>query len=153
MPSSTFVPPPAPVMRCATVADLMHPRIVGCSRRTPVRDVAELMLQHRTHSVLVDALPGGEDAGAAPGALLSAVDLCAAVGQDADRLTAGTLATRPAVTVVPEASVAHAVRLMREHEVSHLLVVHPRSGLPVGVVSALDLVRAIAWGPPARGRR
>lgn len=148
MPSPSFAPPTDPIIRCATVADLMHHRVVACSRRTPLRDVAELMLQHRTHSVLVDARPAGEGRPAAPCALLSAVDLSAAVGQDARHLTADLLATRPAVTVVPEASAAQAARLMREHHVSHLLVVHGQSQLPVGVVSALDLVRAVAWGRP-----
>ena len=127
----------------------MHHHVVGCSRRTPLRDVAELMLQQRTHSVVVDALPAAEGRPAAPCALLSALDLADAVGKDAVFMTAGTLATRPAVTVAPEASAAQAARLMREHQVSHLLVVHTQSGLPVGVLSALDLVRAVAWGPPS----
>jgi CBS domain-containing protein len=42
---------------------------------------------------------------------------------------------------------AHAAQLMVEHEVSHLIVVEPQSTRPVGVVSTLDIARALAGFP------
>jgi CBS domain-containing protein len=36
---------------------------------------------------------------------------------------------------------------MVEHEVSHLIVVEPRSARPVGVLSTLDIARALAGFP------
>ena len=42
-----------------------------------------------------------------------------------------------------------AAQLMSEHEVSHLVVVQPHSGHPVGVLSALDLAGVLAWGGTA----
>ena len=39
---------------------------------------------------------------------------------------------------------AAAAEAMVEHDVSHLVVVEGRSGRPVGVVSTLDVARALA---------
>jgi CBS domain-containing protein len=36
---------------------------------------------------------------------------------------------------------------MSEHECSHLIVTDPDSGRPLGVVSSLDVARALVWGP------
>jgi CBS domain-containing protein len=43
---------------------------------------------------------------------------------------------------------------MVEHEVTHVVVVEPRSARPVGVLSTLDIARALAGFPerhPATG--
>jgi CBS domain-containing protein len=36
---------------------------------------------------------------------------------------------------------------MSEHECSHLIVTDSDSGRPLGVVSSLDVARALVWGP------
>jgi CBS domain-containing protein len=38
------------------------------------------------------------------------------------------------------------VKLMREHGVSHLMVVDSARGVPVGVLSTLDVAGVVAWG-------
>lgn len=58
---------------------------------------------------------------------------------------AGTLARTEPITVHAEDSLEHAAQLMAEHEVTHLMVVQPRSRHPVGVLSALDIAGALAW--------
>jgi CBS domain-containing protein len=35
---------------------------------------------------------------------------------------------------------------MADHNVSHLVVVQPHSGQPVGVLSTLDIAGVLAWG-------
>jgi CBS domain-containing protein len=48
------------------------------------------------------------------------------------------------VTTSRSESVSRAAELMREHSVTHLLVTG--RGVPVGVISTLDLIRAVASG-------
>jgi CBS domain-containing protein len=48
------------------------------------------------------------------------------------------------VTVEPDDSIETAARLMREHEVAHLVVLEPSVGFVVGVVSSLDVAGALA---------
>jgi CBS domain-containing protein len=50
----------------------------------------------------------------------------------------------PIVAVRQDAPLLHAADLMAQHGVSHLAVVEPASGRPIGVVSTLDIARAIA---------
>jgi CBS domain-containing protein len=50
------------------------------------------------------------------------------------------------VSVAADDSLERAAQLMAEHEVSHLVVIQPHSGPPVGVLSALDLAGVLAWG-------
>jgi CBS domain-containing protein len=49
------------------------------------------------------------------------------------------------LTVRPEESLERAAQLMAEHDVTHLVVIQPHSGQPVGIVSALDVAGALAW--------
>ena len=42
---------------------------------------------------------------------------------------------------------ARGARLMVEHDLSHLIVVEPRSTRPIGVLSTLDIARALAGFP------
>jgi CBS domain-containing protein len=58
----------------------------------------------------------------------------------------GQAATGELVTVNPDESIEHAAQIMGEHNCSHLIVVAPDSGTPLGVISSLDIARGIAWG-------
>lgn len=130
------------------VIDAMHHGLISCPLDTPLRSVARMMATHRVHAILVTAhgeeeLPGGSLWG-----VVSDTDLLAAAGKgDLDEQTARTIAATPAVTVFAEDELGRAAQLMLEHEVSHLIVVEPHSGRPVGVVSTLDLARALAGFP------
>jgi CBS domain-containing protein len=48
------------------------------------------------------------------------------------------------VVVKPDDSIEHAAQLMAEHDTAHLIVASPETGRPVGVVSSLDIARALA---------
>ena len=50
----------------------------------------------------------------------------------------------PALTIAAEDTLQHAAQLMSEHEVTHLVVVAGGSKQPVGVLSTLDIARALA---------
>ncbi len=54
-------------------------------------------------------------------------------------LTAGELMTSPAITIHPDATIPAAARLMNEHHIKRLPVVHPDATL-AGIVSRRDLL-------------
>jgi IMP dehydrogenase len=66
---------------------------------------------------------------------------------DWSRLCARHIMSQAAVTVPVEMPVDDAVRLMESRRVHRLVVVADDGESPIGVLSATDLVRAIADGP------
>ena len=120
-----------------TVGDAMSVGVITCAPETPLRIVARMMATHRVHSVVVF----GHDDALAPWGVISDLDLVAAIG---DRVTAGSVAATPVVTVLPSETLLRAAQLMREHATAHLLVVASEQGVPIGVLSTLDVARAFA---------
>jgi CBS domain-containing protein len=106
-----------------------------------------MMATYRVHAILVtahgeEALPGGSYCG-----IVSDADVIrAAESADLDQ-RAQTIASTPVLTVAPSDELAHAAKLMVEHDVTHVLVVERHSGRPVGVLSTLDLARPLAGFP------
>jgi CBS domain-containing protein len=128
------------------VADVMHPGVVSCAFEAPLRTVARMLSAYRIHTVVVFA----EHRAADPGswAVVSDVDvLRAGLDGDVDRTTAGDAAGTPVVMVAPEDTLDHAARLMAEQGTTHLIVVDRHSERPLGVVSTLDLTKALAGLP------
>jgi CBS domain-containing protein len=128
----------------ATVEDAMSPGVISCSPETPLRVVARMMSTFSVHSVFVFEGRDEDDEDAQLWGVVSDLDLVAAGRLDVDRRTAGASAVTPLVTVPRTAPLSRAADLMAQHGVSHLAVVEPRSGRPIGVVSTLDVARAIA---------
>lgn len=131
-----------------SVAEAMHPGVLTCPVETPLRDVARMMASYRIHSIVV--FGGGEEDADLEGRLwgvVSDLDLVtAAAVDDLEDRSAGGTAVTPIVTIGPRDTLAQAARLMREHEVSHLVVVDEASTRPVGVLSTLDVARMLAFG-------
>lgn len=128
----------APTFERAKVVDAMRLGVISCPPDASLREVARIMATYRIHSVVVT-----EMAESAPLGVVSAMDVVAgALDRDA---VAGTVARTELLTVKPEESLARAAQLMAEHDVTHLVVVQPQSGHPIGIVSALDLANALAW--------
>ena len=123
-------------LRTGTVGEAMTPGVLTCLPVTPLRDVARMMARHRVHAIVVL----GMDDRLRPWGVVSDLDLVGAIGANAN---AGAVAASPVVTVTPEVPLEHAAALMTEHQTSHL-VVETDGGLPVGVISSLDLARALA---------
>ena len=137
-----------PSLEQLKVIDAMHPGVISCPSETELRAVARMMATYRVHAIIVtahgsDELPDGSLWG-----VISDVDLMqAAQAGDLDEQVAGKLAGTPALMVATTEPLARAVQLMVEHEVTHLVVVEQRSMRPIGVLSTLDVARALAGFP------
>ena len=119
-----------------TVGEAMNPGVLTCLPVTPLRTVARMMARHRVHAIVVF----GTDDRLHPWGVISDLDLVGAIGTHAN---AGTVAASPVVTVTPDSTLVNAAKLLAEHETSHLLVIND-AGLPIGVLSTLDVARAFA---------
>ena len=140
----------APPLEQLQVAQVMHPGLITCALETPLRKVAQLMATYHIHAIV--AFGGDEDAAELWG-VVSDLDLTrAAVAGDFQERTAGGIAVTPVVTVSKDESVASAIRLMVEHETTHLIVVERDSERPIGVLSTFDVARMLA-GMPKRSER
>ena len=123
------------------VGEVMRPGVLYCRPEAPLRYAAEMMARHGVHALLV---LGDEEEGGVWGVVSDTDVLAAIAGRTLDVHTTGGMAQTPVVTISRSSSVGRAAELMREHSVTHLLVT--AGGDPVGVVSTLDLARAVASG-------
>jgi CBS domain-containing protein len=119
--------------------DVMTGRIVNCDPDTPREHVARLMAEERIHCVVVSGVARATDR-LVWGVATDADLLRAALAGDSS--LAGQLARTEMVTVQADAPVPDVARVLLEHEVAHALVLAGER--PVGVVSSLDLVEAMA---------
>jgi CBS domain-containing protein len=130
------------------VADAMHPGLISCSFHTPLRAVARMMATYRVHAVLVTG--HGQERladGSSWGIVTDAELLRAAEQDDLEGPAFRAVASGPLLTVATTDPLAYAAYLMLEHDSSHVVAVEPRSGRPAGVLSRLDLARALAGFP------
>ena len=134
-----------PELGTGTVGEAMTPGVLTCLPVTPLRVVARMMARHRVHAIVVFAT----DDRIRPWGVVSDLDLVAAIGTHAN---AGSVAGSPVVTVTPDRTLEDAARLLAENATTHLLVIAD-SGLPIGVLSTLDIARAFAAeaGPEENG--
>jgi CBS domain-containing protein len=124
------------------VEEVMHRGLVTCAPGTPLRVVARILAAHRIHAVVVADGRAHEQAGV--WGVVSDVDVVTRLASASGEGTAGSAAELPPCVVAPEDTLEHAVRLMAEHRVAHLLVADPASGRPLGVLSTLDVAEALS---------
>ena len=138
------VPPVA--FETGRVGEAMSRGVISCAAETPLRVVARMMTTYGVHAIFVFE-PTKED-GDMPQlwALVSDLDLVAATQLDLDTLTAGATAVTPLVTVEADSSIAEAGSLMAQYGIAHLAVTDPVTRRPIGVISTLDIARAVAAG-------
>lgn len=134
-----------PAFERAVVRDVMRPGVMGCPPDAPATLVARMMATHHIHAVLVEGIehvPGrGEHLA---WGIVSDLELVRAARAGLLGLTAGELAHTAPLVVEPDLALSEAARLMDEHATTHLVVC---DGLrPAGVISALDIAGALAWG-------
>ena len=129
------------------VRDVMHEGLVDCPPQTTMREVAQLMAGRDVHCIVVDGLARGpRGAERLVWGIVSDLDLAKALGEGGiDDPAAAFAATEP-VIVGPGDDLQRAAQLMAEHDCSHLIVADETTGRPVGVLSTLDLARAVAGG-------
>lgn len=129
------------------IQEVMHPGVTDCPPQTPVSEVVSLMAEHGVHCVVVDGLARDSHRGEhLVWGILSDVELMRAISDERTDTQAGSIAATEIVTIAPEDDVHRAAQLMSEHECFHLVVADPAAGRPVGVISSLDVARALAWG-------
>jgi CBS domain-containing protein len=137
-----------PTLETLRVAEAMHPGLISCSPNTPLRAVARMMATYRVHAILVTAHGDEELPGGGVWGVISDTELLrAAESGDLDEEASRVLASKPVLTVTTGEELTHAARLMVEHEISHLIVVEPHTARPIGVLSTLDVARALAGFP------
>jgi CBS domain-containing protein len=124
------------------VADFMRQGIVGCGPDTPLTEVAQLMRDFRIHCVVVAGLEEGRNGTHLVWGVVSDLDLTRAAAS-AETATAEQIAATEPVTASPADSLADVAQIMGAHDVAHLVVVDDRTQ-PIGVVSTLDVARALA---------
>jgi len=134
----------------ATVGDAMSHGVISCPPETPLRAVAKTMATYGVHAIFVLEHADEDDEAPQLWAVVSDLDLVAAAGLDLDTLTAGTTAVTPLVSVAADRSIVDAGVLMAQFGIAHLAVTDPASRRPVGVISTLDIARAVAAGHGSR---
>jgi CBS domain-containing protein len=133
----------------ASVGDAMSHGVLSCPAETPLRVVARMMATYGVHAIFVFEHTDEDDEAPQLWAVVSDLDLVAATRLDLEELTAGQTALTPLVSVGADRSIAEAGSLMAQNGVAHLAVTDP-SRRPIGVVSTLDIARAIAAGHGSR---
>ena len=118
------------------VRDVMHWGIIFCAPVAPLADVARVLVERRTHSVMV-----WRDGSMA---FVTDMDVVAAAVGSGPHPTAGELASASGgLALVPaDATLDRAASLVAETAVGHVVVVDG-DGVPVGVLSTLDIVGAL----------
>ena len=125
----------------ATVADAMHPGVLTCPPEAPLRDVAQMMAERNIHCLIVFTGEEPQAAGRHWG-VVSDLDLVASL-DSLETLTAHDAALTPVVMIVPEQTLGRAAELMTQYRTAHLVVVDPGTMDPIGVLSTLDVARAV----------
>jgi CBS domain-containing protein len=129
------------------IHEVMHGGIIDCPPQTPLGEVVSLMAEHGVHCVIVDGLASNRNHNEQlVWGILSDVELMRAISDERTDAQAGSVAATEIVTISSEDDVQRAAQLMSEYECSHLVVVDPVDARPVGVISSLDVARALAWG-------
>lgn len=129
----------APTLFNVRVEDVMRRGLISCTPDTDLPTLAATMAEHRVHAVVVsgiDQLLNGSEH--LTWGIVTALDLVSAAMPGAVVSSAGDLARTEVVTVDEKEPLERAAQLMTEHQLTHLLVV--AGGLPVGMVSTLDVV-------------
>jgi CBS domain-containing protein len=135
------------------VEEAMHRGVLKCPLWTPLADVARMMATYRVHSVVAVG-EGGDDDEALLWGVVSDLDLVSAAAlDDVEGRTAGGTAATELLTITPDETLARAAQLMREHGVSHLVVVDSKLDRPIGILSTLDVAAAIAGVLESRSAR
>lgn len=128
------------------VRDAMSTGLITCEAGTELPVVAEIMAAARIHCVVVEGL---SETNERAWGIMSDLDLVAASAPTASTGTAAEVAATEVLTVTADETLERGAQLMAEHELSHLVVVDPLTGLPAGILSTLDIVRELAGSAAA----
>jgi CBS domain-containing protein len=120
-----------------TVRDVMHRGLITCAPDASIADVATALVERRSHTAIV-----WRDAGLA---FVTDLDLIAAALREHPAPTAAAMASPGMAIIRADAALEVAAAMVVERTAGHVVAVDEQ-GFPVGVLSTLDLVRAIDSG-------
>jgi len=135
-------PAPIPTLESKRVSDVMHPGVMTCHSGSTLHEVARTMATHGVHSVAIWGDDGQDSIGFL--GIISALDLLSAVMRGESLASSALVATRQDVhTVRASEPLAEGARLMADERASHVIVLADDRDRIVGVLSALDVTRAL----------
>jgi CBS domain-containing protein len=131
----------------ARVADAMRPRVLTCDPETLLVTVAQRMASEHVHAivVLLKTIDADGEVDRRPWAVVTDRDVLRSAAAIAGK-TAGDVATGEVLLARPDERLPDVAQRMLEHGTSHAVVVEPRTGRPVGVLSTLDIAGILGWG-------
>ncbi len=124
------------------VRDVMTRGVVTVPLDTPVKEIVRILVDANISGVAViapDCKVGG---------VISEIDIIKSIDRDWNLLTAEDVMSSSVRTVDPEMSLTKAAHIMNELNIHRLLVLSlsPAYGFPVGILTASDILKAIARG-------
>ena len=125
----------------------MRPRVLTCEPGTLLTAVAQQMASEHVHAivVLLEAIGSEREIDRRPWAVITDQDILRSADSIAGR-TASDVATGDVLLADPDERLPDVAQRMLEHGTSHAVVVEPRTGRPVGVLSTLDIAGILGWG-------
>ena len=148
--TSTHAAAPASLLADITVRDAMQLGLFHCAPDADLRTLAQTMAERSIHCVVIGGVRRTEHGGERlTYGIASDLDLMRGLCEPAGARIASDVATTELITVMPGETLETAARLMTEHGTAHLIVASPQTGLPVGIVSTLDIARVVAGVPRA----
>ncbi len=133
---------PAPPLDGRLVSSVMHPGVMTCHSGSTLHDVARTMATHGVHSVAIWGDEGEDSIGFL--GMISALDLLSAVMRGESLASSALVAARRDLhTVRASAPLSEGARLIVDEKASHVIVLADDRDRIVGVLSALDVTRAL----------
>jgi CBS domain-containing protein len=133
-------------LSATTLGAVMHPGVVARTPDTPLNELAGTMADLRMHCIAVAGVGRREDSDEHLfWGLVSDMDVVHAAHRRALTAPASEVAAGAPLALPETAGLDRAAALMADHDATHVVVVG-RTGLPLGVVSTLDVLRIVAAG-------
>jgi CBS domain-containing protein len=127
------------------VSDVMHPGVMTCHSGSSLHEVARTMVAHGVHAVAIWGDEGEDSVGFR--GMISDLDLLTAVMRGESLASSALTAVRTTPhTVHAGAPLSEGARLMVAERATHVIVVADDRDRIVGVLSALDVARALTLG-------
>ena len=133
-----------------TVGEVMHPGVITCARTATATEVARIMHECRTDCLVILTNGHGVEHSPVVWGMVTRDDLMRPIAEVDPDATAEQLAQTPVVRARVDLGLSEARSLCAAVGVSHLLVIDPGHGTPLGVVSDMELAHA---APGGRTRR
>ena len=139
---------PVDVMQSLNVSDAMNPVSVRVSSETPIGEIARQLADDRESIALVI-----NDEGELTG-VITDTDVTQALGEDAERLTAGDVSSTNLLTIFPDQTLADALGVFGVRGVHALpVMLRDQPLIPCGILKRADVTNAYANATDRRETR